>query len=140
MKAVHHLTLTTGHVRLSPRAEVEPEVIRRIRGSLWNGSGALWDTGWAVLSLPDRPGGYVYELSFRGVEVARCWLAATDDAADRLWPTAARGHQAAIRPPAPWLVVDLLPDGLVLLAKDPGRIGELGDLERCVAWAVLPDA
>jgi hypothetical protein len=37
----------------------------------------------------------------------------------------------------PWLVVGLLPDGMVLLGNQPDLMLELGYFERCVAWALL---
>jgi hypothetical protein len=36
----------------------------------------------------------------------------------------------------PWFAVGLLPDGMALLGE-PDLMFELGDFERCVAWALL---
>jgi hypothetical protein len=37
----------------------------------------------------------------------------------------------------PWLAVGLLPDGMALLGGRRELMIELGDFERCVAWALL---
>lgn len=140
MKSLHHLTLMTGNCRVSPRAEVDRQTIAFIRGHLKNGSGSLGHTGWAVLRLDAPSGGHCFDLSYQGVEVARCWLAATKVAATVMWPDAA-SHSTRVaneQPPWPWLAIDLLPDGMIALANNPQLLLELGDLERCVAWALLP--
>jgi len=37
----------------------------------------------------------------------------------------------------PWLAAGLLPDGMALLGNQSDLMLELGDFERCVAWALL---
>jgi len=142
MNHLNHLTIATGHVRKSPRTEVEPNVIAMIRSAISDGSGALWNTGWAVFRRDAPDGGYSFDLSSRGNEVARCWIATTQYAADIMWKEAEtfpRPSKMPVRPALPWLAVGLLPDGLGALSRNPGLIVELGDLERCVAWSVLPN-
>jgi hypothetical protein len=86
----------------------------------------------------------IFDLSHRGVEVARCFLAITPASERRLWGEASAypilpGVQ--FDPPAllPWLAAGLLPDGMVLLTDNPEVMLELGDFERCVAWALLEE-
>ena len=52
--------------------------------------------------------------------------------------TAPVGSSGALTKPTmlPWLA-GLLPDGMALLANDRELMLELGDFERCVAWALL---
>jgi hypothetical protein len=143
MKFIKHLTMLTGHVRSSPRSEVDQRTIDFIRGSLTDGSGALGATGWAVLRIDAPPGGFCFDLSMTGNEVARCWLATTAAAADAMWLAAQEMPRLPGvnpgQPSLPWLAVGLLPDGMKAL-RSAIPIGQLGDLERCVAWALLPDA
>jgi len=84
----------------------------------------------------------VFDLSHEGVEVARCFLAVTAASERDLWdqasafptlPNVRRTKPASL----PWLAVGLLPDGMVLLGSRPEIMLELGDFERCVAWALL---
>ena len=70
----------------------------------------------------------------------RCFLSITPASERRLWeqvnayPTMPSVRLAKPATP-PWLAV--LPDGMALLANDPGPMLELGDFQRCVAWALL---
>jgi hypothetical protein len=139
MDAFEHLTLLTGDCRSSPRSEVGSNTIAFIRSMLGPYGGALADTGWAVTILPTTPGGHVYDLSYRGLEFVRCWLAPTDAVACRLWPEAVSMTPCPTRPTAPWLAVHLHPDALLALMREPSIIQAAGDLERCVAWSLLPD-
>ena len=94
----------------------------------------------ALLQYPATDGA-IYDLSHRGVEVARCFLAIAPASEQRLWEQAcaypALPEVRFTKPAAPpWLAVGLLPDGMTLI-DDPDRMLELGDFERCVAWALL---
>jgi hypothetical protein len=81
----------------------------------------------------------------RGVEVARCFLAVSAANERHLWerasayPILPRGAQPAKPASVPWLAVGLLPDRMALLRSRPQLMLELGDLERCVAWALLAE-
>ena len=138
-----HVTVLTGHTRQRPRHEVAEHVIEGLRLILSAGGGALGNTGWSVLVINRSKDDAVFNLSHRGVEVARCWLALTKNAEKRLWQEASRFPTLpgrAPRPPVstPWLAAGLLPDGL-LLQGDPQLMLELGDLECCVAWALITE-
>jgi hypothetical protein len=45
---IHHLTLTTGHTRFSPRSEVAQWAINFIKPVVIVGGGELGDTGWRI--------------------------------------------------------------------------------------------
>lgn len=141
-----HLTILTGHARRqSPRAEVDDRVLARLRPILDTSGGALWDSGWGVLVIERSADCAVYDLSAEGIEVARCWLARAAGEEDRLWREAAAMPSlpgVVPRKPArrPWLAAGLLPDGMLLLRSRPQWMLELGDLERCVAWALIETA
>jgi len=134
-----HLTLTTGHARRSPRSEVAPEIITKLRPIVAKGGGALWNTGFGVVVVERGQGSWIYDLSHEGVEAIRCYLVAEPDASDRMWQRASANHPNAVRPPTvPWLAVEILPDGVLYLASRMDIVQVMGDLERCVAWALLP--
>jgi hypothetical protein len=141
MPDLSHPTILTGHVRTSPRSEVAAHVVSGLQVIIAKGGGAVGNTGWAVLIVERSLDGAIFDLSHRGVEVARCFLAITPASEQRLWeqasayPTLPSVRPA--KPTAPWLAVGLLPDGLVLLGNQPALMLEFGDFERCVAWALL---
>ena len=137
-----HLTILTGHSRMSPRGEVPDHVISGLRVIIAQGGGAVGNTGWGVLIVKRSADGAVFDLSHQGVEVARCFLAITAVSEQRLWEQASACRTlpgvGLVKPASlPWLAAGLLPDGMALLAKDPELMLELGDFERCVAWALL---
>jgi hypothetical protein len=142
MSDLLHLTVLTGHARMSPRSEVADHVISGLQVIIAKGGGALGNTGWGGLIVERSPDGAIFDLSHRGVGVARCFLAITPASEQRLWEQA-RAYPSLpgvrLTKPAvpPWLVVGLLPDGMALTANDPELMFELGDFERWVAWALL---
>lgn len=148
--ALEHVTANTGHVRTSPRSEVADEVLSHLRPLLALSAvtgarigvrhpGDPWT--WEATEAPGALA--VKVLAPDGRPVAR--FAAGADAgghARAAWDAvAAEGakHPASLaRPPAPWLIVALLPaladwPGCV----DPARGEWLPDFQRCIAWAWL---
>jgi hypothetical protein len=97
-----------------------------------------------VALLPTPEGGHVYDLSHDGEPIARCWLCVDAAVADAMW-VAARDAPALpgviLRQPAqtPWLAAALIlsPALLAEPATIADVLGEAGDLERCVAWALI---
>lgn len=144
-----HVTLTTGHVRESPRAEVGDDVIRLLRPLLarvWAGE---------VVPVPYVRGGYTLSgaedhgccalalAGPTGVVVATIGVAGDPAGARALWrqlhaygPDGAPVVTDAERPPAvPWCAARLTL-GAALVHRD--ALDWLGDLERCLAWTYLP--
>lgn len=145
MLTIEHITLSSGHTRRSPRAEVSEAVIDRIRAAIAEGSGDVGG-GWTVRLVPGLPEGTAaYDLLHDGRRVVACYLGIARPAADEMWaqidavmpmlPGAVRRRPKR----APWLAVMPVPDPAVL--ADPGAFADIlleaGDLERCVAWAII---
>jgi len=140
------VTANTGHVRASPRVEVADEVLVSLRrlvavaattgapigvrhpGDTWTWTAAEAPGALAVAVIdPDGRPVARFAVGADGGDHARAaWDVVAADAA----PDPA----SLTRPPAPWLIVALLPD---LTRWDPARWRWLGDFERCVAWAWL---
>ncbi len=139
--AISHLTLTSGHLRLSPREEVGADVIARFRPIIRTGAGRI--AGLVItLDPPERPGGRIYRLGWGPVAAVRavlCWSGSPEIAA--AWWVEALGVEpvatGVVAPPVPWLAVAMLPAAMGLA---PEQLGMLGDAERCVAWALLDGA
>jgi len=56
---------------------VADHVVSGLQVIIAEGGGAVGNTGWAVLIVERTPDGAIFDLSHRGVEVARCFLAIT---------------------------------------------------------------
>jgi hypothetical protein len=126
-----HLTILTGDMRMSPRSEVADHVVSGLRTIIAKGGGAVGNTGWAVLIVERSSDGAIFDLSHRGVELARCFLAITLASEQRLWeeasayPTLPDVRLAKPTGP-PWLAVGLLPDGMALLGNQPALMARTG--------------
>ena len=73
---------------------------------------------------------------------ARCWLCLNAHVSKSMWAAALTGRldpEVHVSQPksTPWLAAALLPAAISLGLIDPGVLMELGDLERCVAWALI---
>lgn len=144
VREIEHITLTTGSTRTSPRDEVADHVVAHIRTSMAEANGRLGNTGWAVKMVPfDVPEVHCFDLLYEGAPVVRCWLNNHPDPklTDMMWGSLGNFRLPGVkltRPkPGCWLAVALLPEAVALFARSPGTLMEAGDLERCVAWALL---
>ena len=141
-RAIEHITINTGAARMSPRSEVADASIALIRAAL-AGDGRLSVTGWRVVRLPTPPAGAIYDLHHDDAgHVARCWLCLDAAASDAMWEAAtavAPDERARVNRPrgTPWLAATVLPDAMPRLVLQPQLLGQAGDLERCVAWAII---
>jgi len=150
---IAHVTLTTGHVRRSPRSEVDPGILEWCRGHL------LLAIEGERAAIPGTP----VQCWLTAAAEARCLTAsvwartAGDDArlitigvalhsrcGARLWE-ALHAHaalplatDAGQQPGPPWVAARLEPG---LLGIDDGQVqpimSMMGDYERCLAWAWL---
>lgn len=138
-----HLTLNTGHSRVSPRSEVSDETIAALRPVVTAGRGLI-----------PGPAGYVLQRT--RVRTCELFIVArlveggdtvplvagviAKNAMDLIgaWRLACEVGNADIAMPlsAPWLAVYMYPT----VASDPESLGWLGDLERCIAWAIMETA
>lgn len=126
VRALSHLTTSTGHVRQSPRSEVADEALGALRPVVQAGGGEL--AGLTFAFEPPARGGRRWTISAGGevlVYCVCCW-----DHVEQWWPPEVGGDP----PPTPWLAVTLTD----AVTRAPGEIlGLLGDAERCVAWALI---
>jgi hypothetical protein len=156
MTMLYHLTLTTGHMRSSPRAEVSDAVVARVR-PLVRAQGKI-DIGlglYQVLCTAEN-GAAVYTLSHPEygpcLTCGLCWR--VERSAD-VWQSVTRLHmgitesllQAGVTLPdalmampeqpakLPWLAVVLMGSAY----QAPGLMDWAGDWERCMAWAILTE-
>lgn len=148
---LHHLVLQTGHLRISPRAEVAPAALAGLRELV---AAATAKPGRAV-SLPGTDGWFLTAGEVHGVlifslwpptakkgddPVASCVCARTSTPATSAIYRHLREEWRERIPvadpelPTPWLVADL---DLVQLTAWPDATPWLGDCERSIAWAWL---
>lgn len=137
MTALAHLTLTTGHVRMSPRAEVADDTLAALRPIVAIGGGTVH--GMTIALEPAAPGGRAFALGWSPQPAVRCVLCWDSAHHDRWW-TEALGYAgvtlaAFAVQPVPWLAVALVPAAAIRCTRD--QLCMLGDAERCVAWALL---
>ena len=133
---MQHLTLDTGHTRVSFRDEIAPAVLEQMK--------PLTVTG--THPMPDPPGGTL-QVSVDGSAVLATVLADDDaplvtlavaadaDGAQKLWRLIG-GPDVAEPTATPWLAVKLQ----VGVWLHPAATDWLGDFERCWAWAWLAQA
>lgn len=123
-----HLTLNTGHARVSPRAEVADHVLPIVAPLLKPGRHAVPGViGGYELAVPVCEAGWLGTVYQATLPIATIGVAADDADAAVIWPALlAVYRQPAKMPQPPWCSVVL---HLVAPAYD-----WLGDFERCLAW------
>jgi len=152
-----HLTINTGHSRVSQRAEVADDVIEMLRPLVRAGGGRLpGPPGYSLkITRAGRDAAFTINLVGEGNEEAplvTCVLAVDDPPAawhaigtllsDRSIAALALNHRyhgaMPLSMPAslPWLAVMIHPT----VAVEAAALPWLGDLERCLAWAIIEDA
>lgn len=146
---LHHVTLTTGHVRRSWRHEIEPSIFPRLRSMIAEareGIGALIPgiepptylriTDTAKCALCSVVTDAVPVLTFAVADHARCgsqlWRMLIETART---PIAVRMQD---RPETPWCAVRVEAYAAAFPPPHP-MLPTLADMERCIAWAWLAD-
>lgn len=150
-----HLTITTGDIARTARADVDDAVIALLTPLVATEGGAIpgplpWhlDRWWPLSDAGERiDGTAVYQIAPGRADTPAgeapyvlavcCWREAASPAA---W-SQAQAFAAQFPParslgpplPAPWLAVAMLP---MALSLDAGELAALGDLERCLFWAI----
>lgn len=143
MTYINHITLSTGHARRSPRAEVAEDTIRMLTHWL---AKALAHDGAYPLPGPLGAEGYKAALSVEHGTLL-CTLsvnplqplltfgvAARSRQSGELWAMMCAQYGSAdalTAPGTPWCAVALHP----AIASRPDVADWAGDFERCVAWA-----
>lgn len=141
--ALEHITILTGASRLSYRSEVRAEIIDHVRAKL--ASDGNIGAGWTVKLLKTKVDQiWVYDLFHDAKHIVRCFLCANAADSEAVWLLASQiGSLPGTRlhPPQqlPWLAVAIANAPVIM--GDPTMfadvLSEAGDLERCVAWALL---
>lgn len=140
MKKIAHLTLSTGHLRNSPRSEVHRDTIKYLRPYVTGACGEIGDTGWTVRMVEGiAPGSCGFTLHHSGLWLLSCYMAWTTDADMPMWDIVKQVSKTTLPKPdtVPWLAVYFMPDFPLIGLKAPHAIMEAGDLERCIAWTVI---
>lgn len=137
---IEHITVTSGASRMSSRDEVVDRVVDDLRTALADHGGAVVGSRWKVVLLPSPEGCHVYDLNYNGVHIVRCWLCLDRAHEANMWASAAASSmdpRVRLHPPRrrPWLAVALTPDAVLRAPRE--ALMDAGDLERCVAWALM---
>lgn len=140
MSALTHITVNSGHVRQSPRSEVEDHIVemlipllrRALQGERVDVPGAESHTMSGGVDEDCCAVTLWAELRQHGpAPLLTTYIAAADGpAADRLW---SRLRSDLPQPTAPWLADELRAPAMIDLAA----LAWTGDWTRCVAWAWL---
>ena len=153
---INHLTLATGHSRISPRHEVNDEFLANMRKSMLRN----WPPrkgGAGHVKMPEQFRSYKMAMRPQGdqhhviAEIANSrvnsgkspiitfGIAWSERHAARCWDVLRALHPAGLplpgRPDAPWIGVHI---DMELLIQDPELPTWAGDFERCLAWAIAP--
>ena len=127
-----HLTLTTGHIRRSPRSEVGDDVIEGLRPLVAAGGGPLAPMPGYRVTIT-RAGRDAMFTLWRGEQpVVTCALAVEDPAG--VWRALGRVVGDTPMPAeVPWLAVEIHD------VSQPEDLHWIADAERCLAWALMEE-
>lgn len=153
-KHMEHLTLTTGHSRISTRSEVADKIIALVQRDLLPLAEFAIpgvSAGWSV-KLTRMAAASMFSIYHCGVPIVTCGLAMDARASDLVWRKLMSLHSLShgcletlpkdwpIEPSqpraVPWLGVVLLPMVAIVPSED---LGWLGDFERCLAWGIVEE-
>lgn len=137
-----HLTMTSGHINLSPRSDVCDEAIALLTPIIRAGGGKVpIDDGNIAIAIARAKDGATIQILCDAIPCILCALAWRPDTSSQWWDKLleiARLSDVIApvlrQPPAPWLGVIILPT-CVLLTREQMQM--MGDLERCIAWTIL---
>jgi hypothetical protein len=147
MNATHlaHLTLVTGDLRMSPRSEVSAEALRALSPLVSAGMGEIPGMPGLYAEIRRGQGQASITIGLANGQVALVAVLAWEPAgAQTSWGailSLARDGAAiatVLRQPdhLPWLAVTMAMPSATL---SPEQLIMLGDLERCLAWAILEE-
>lgn len=135
MRTIAHLTLDTGHVRNSPKSDVEGDVVEALSPIVKRGKGEI--AGWDIRMVQGAaPGSAGFTLNHGGLWIASSYMAWAVEGDAPQWGLVRQLYQPKITKPSclPWLAVKLM-SGSARASFDV--MMEAGDLERCIAWTAL---
>lgn len=132
-----HATLNTGNLVYSPRSGVHAETMEVLQSMIAAGYG---DAAGIPFRIPERGAGTAL-ITIGEPPAVLCGVCWDESRSDEAWMTMleAMRQSGYVKapdriPPVPWLAVLMLP---AMLALPIETILMLGDLERCLAWAVI---
>ncbi len=139
VKAIEHITITTGATRMSARSEVNDETVRHRQRAIAEGSPLGYNWTYQAQPLLGCTQAWVFDVVCEGAPVVRSWLCADGKQTDAMLARASEepiDERVVLHRPrgVPWLACALLPGAL---SAGPEILMMVGDLERCVAWALL---
>lgn len=146
-RTLEHVTLTTGDRRTSPRHEVgdaaitllAPLLARVLAGETVDLPGV--PDGYRLRGVGDGRGAALTVVGPSGLLVVTIAVAGDSSGAAALWRQVHEyalagtplGTRADAPPAPPWCAVRVEPGAL----RHPDALEWLGDLERCLAWALI---
>lgn len=137
---LYHYTTTTGHGRWSPRSEVADHIVDYFHKLFGNAASEFeLPAGFSLERPRETEGRWVYTILTNGGLIAKCWLLPTMESAKAAWPEVQTFSESVDSlclsepPQVPLLAV--VPNLKCLASRDQWE--SVGDLERCVAWALL---
>lgn len=132
-----HVTLNTGNIVHSPRSGVWPETMALLAPMIADGRGSPGGVPFLVAERSEAAA-LVMLCDPPAVACGVCW---SEERSTAAWQALIQlGAASGLRrvpdhiPAVPWLGVVVLPTALLL---DPATLMSLGDLERCLAWALI---
>lgn len=146
MTYLNHITLSTGHTRRSPRAEVTDDTIKALQPWLQAAldhqddyplPGPLGARDGFVMSASIKDGALICGVGHMQTgPLVTFGVAARSRQSGELWAWLCAQYGSAdalTAPKAPWCAVALHPSYL----RQAGASAWIGDFERCVAWTWL---
>lgn len=150
MQTITHITLVTGHSAITARSDVSDEVLMRLQPIIDAESGVIVEAGVYIDlirpldTMTHKPlNGAAAWTIMHGLEpssppIAQCFVCWKSEFAAECWQRAEamQGASPHARMPkiTPWLAVVILPS-IALASRE--TVAMLGDLERCLAWAII---
>lgn len=138
IRTFEHITITSGAVRMASRSAVSSHILPTIRPLI--AGKAQHDYRVRFLDAPR--GGHVFEIDWQQHMIVRCWLCLWRGVGDAMWDAASGAsldERVVLERPrsVPWLAAALVPDALGVAVQNPHIIGEVGNLEHCLAWPLI---
>lgn len=134
---LHHVTLNNGHLAITARGEITPEVIAWLAPMVQAGKGEPAGISFGIdrrtdgsaLVVIGRPPAVLCGVCWAQDRSAGAWSAMIE-----LMRSSGMMQAPDGPPPAPWLAVLTLP---AMYQLPPETIAMLGDMERCLAWTLI---
>jgi len=133
-----HLTLNTGHARITKRAEIDDSVIRKMKPLLVTGVHPLRKfhkefRDYRVMVTSPKSTGMLATIYRGKVPILMMGVAGEESHAKEVWESLAETYEFALKEHAPMRPKSTPWLGAAILRPDDA-MDWLGDFERCLAW------